>query len=531
MRFSVHAEEVAALAAAPGTQKEGSSELCALVVFEGELESEKKGGEAESGSRAAFAAIDGALGGVLKRTVEEEQFTGKKNQSLSFHTHGRIGASRVLLIGAGKARDFQPSDVRIWVARIAKAASNNRVKAVRLVLPRLSGTEAGALSERVGQFVAEGALKATYQFDKYLSGERKKPTSIEEVTIVIEPTSGLDVGAVQRGLKRGEVVARWVIYARDLTNEGASELPPRKLAERAGHIAAEHGLEIEVLGPKECGELGMGLYLSVARGSDEEPRFIHVTYKPKNQAPRRRVALVGKSVTFDSGGLSIKTNEGMLDMKMDMGGGAAVLSAMGALAELNCPDEVHALLPACENMPSGKAYKLGDLMRSMAGKTVELNNADAEGRLTLADAITFALQKVKPDELIDMATLTGASMIALGPHTASVLSNRSEFAGRFLQAAQGAGEDMWQLPLNDRLFELLKSDLADMKNTGERYGGTITASLFLREFVGEVPWVHVDLAGPVHATKEWHHHVKGATGFGVATLVEYLVPHDAKAQA
>jgi leucyl aminopeptidase len=496
-----------------------------VVLFEGELE-----------NSAALAALDGAdaaLGGILRRAAEEEQFTGKKGQSLSLHTHGKIGANRVLLLGVGKAKDFQAPDVRHWMARITKAAAQSRSKSVAVVPPRLPNATP-ELAERIGQLLVEGALLSTYQFDRYLAGERKKPTPIEAVTIVVGggvEGSGLDAAALRRGLARGEVVARWVMVARDLTNEGASELPPRKLAERASQIASERGMEIEVLGPHECAELGMGLYLSVARGSEEEPRFIHLTYKPWDAAPRRRIALVGKSVTFDAGGLSLKTNEGMLDMKMDMGGGAAVLAAIGALAELGCPDEVHAILPACENMPSGRAYKLGDLMRSMAGKTVELNNADAEGRLTLADAITFALQKIKPDELLDFATLTGASMVALGPYTASVLSNRGELAGRFLQAAQQAGEDMWQLPLNERLFDMLKSDFADMKNTGERYGSTITASLFLREFVGDTPWLHVDLAGPVHATKEWGHHVKGATGFGVASIVEYLVPRGVESKA
>ncbi|MFO0577342.1 MAG: leucyl aminopeptidase [Polyangia bacterium] len=518
MRFSVHAEEVAGLGTTLHT------DLCAVILFEGEV-----GGSGDGGGSAALAALDGALGGILKRAAEEEQFTGKKGQSLSLHTHGKIGAGRVLLLGVGKAKDFQAPDVRHWMARVAKAAAQSRSKSVAVVPPRIAGTNP-ELAERLGQLFVEGVLLSTYQFDRYLAGERKKPTPIEAVTLAVSG-SGLDAAAVQRGLTRGEVVARWVMVARDLTNEGASELPPRKLAERASQIASERGMEIEVLGPRECTELGMGLYLSVARGSDEEPRFIHLTYKPRDAAPRRRIALVGKSVTFDAGGLSLKTNEGMLDMKMDMGGGAAVLGAIGALAELGCPDEVHAILPACENMPSGRAYKLGDLMRSMAGKTVELNNADAEGRLTLADAITFALQKIKPDELLDFATLTGASMVALGPYTASVLSNRGELAGRFLQAAQQAGEDMWQLPLNDRLFDMLKSDFADMKNTGERYGGTITASLFLREFVGDTPWLHVDLAGPVHATKEWGHHVKGATGFGVASIVEYLVPRGAESKA
>jgi len=222
--------------------------------------------------------------------------------------------------------------------------------------------------------------------------------------------------------------------------------------------------------------------------------------------------------------LGFEPADGMLDMKMDMGGGATVLGSILALSRLACPDEVHVICAATENMPSGRAYKLGDVLRSLSGKTVEITNTDAEGRLTLADAITYAQSRIKPDEILDFATLTGACTVALGPHIAGLMSNNQEVAQRLLGACRDAGEEMWQLPLPDRMLEMLKSEIADLKNWGERAGGCITAGLFVREFVGDTPWVHVDMAGPVQATKEWGHQSKGATGFGVATIVEYLVP-------
>jgi leucyl aminopeptidase len=276
---------------------------------------------------------------------------------------------------------------------------------------------------------------------------------------------------------------------------------------------------VEVLDRTACANLGMGLFLAVAQGSTQEPRFIHLSWRPP--LARRRVVLVGKGVTFDSGGLSIKTNEGMLDMKTDMAGAAAVLAAVVAAGEEKIPVEVHALAACTENMPSGSAYKLGDVLRSFDGKTVEINNTDAEGRLTLADALTFGL-RLKPDAILDFATLTGACIVALGPHTAGVMGNDEPLASTFLAAAEHAGEEMWRLPLPPRLAEQLKSDIADLRNTGERWGGALTAGLFLKEFVGNVAWIHVDIAGPSSASKDQGHIGKGGTGFGVLSILNYL---------
>jgi leucyl aminopeptidase len=321
---------------------------------------------------------------------------------------------------------------------------------------------------------------------------------------------------------RARSTSRAVARARDLVNEPAGVMTPTRLAETVAEWRTSittPELTIEVLDRDACAALGMGLFLAVAQGSPEEPRFIHVAWKPR--AANRRVVLVGKGVTFDSGGLSLKTSEGMLDMKTDMAGAAAVLAAALAAAEEGLPIELHALAACTENMPSGTSYKLGDVLRSLDGKTVEINNTDAEGRLTLADALSFGL-RFQPDAVLDFATLTGACVVALGPHLAGLMSNNEALAADVLAAADRAGEEMWRLPLPSRLLEQLKSEIADLKNTGERWGGALTAGLFLKEFVGDVPWVHVDIAGPSSSTKEQGFQTKGGTGFAVASILEYL---------
>jgi leucyl aminopeptidase len=461
-----------------------------------------------------FTSLDRRLDGLLGRLADEEQFKGKKGQTLQVHTHGKVGPQRVLLCGAGSRSDFQVADLRHLAARGARAARSMGAKTIAFIVP--SGVE----DERAVALSAEGTLLGRYKFDRYLSAEdAKRPETLE--TIHIGGGGELSREAATRAFARAEVVAAAVMRARDFINEPAAEMTPRRMAEEAQRIASAHGLEVKVFGPKECREMGMGMFLAVAQGSQEEPRFIHLTYKPKTKATKR-ICLIGKGVTFDSGGLSLKPSNAMEDMKVDMSGAAAVISAIGAAAQLGVPYEVHALAACTENMPSGNSYKLGDVLKSMAGKTVEINNTDAEGRLTLGDAITYATTKLEPDEIFDFATLTGACMIALGPHTAGVMTNDPKLCERWLGAAKAAGEDMWHLPLPERLKDQLKSEIADMKNTGERYGGALTAGIFLREFVGKTPWVHVDIAGPATSDKEWGAYAKGGVGFAVATIVEYL---------
>jgi leucyl aminopeptidase len=470
-------------------------DLLAVVCGEGELDS------------GLPKRLDAKLGGLLARAAADERFRGKAGQTLSLHLAG-TEARRLLLIGAGPlARD---------PARALRIAAGAAVRAAAL-----AGAARMAFAWSVGdglpvlEAAAEGALLGSYRFDRYLTGERAQPSALAKVSL--HPPVPVDGGPA--AIARAQVTARAVSRARDLVNEPAGYLTPTRIASAAEAWASAAGLGFEALGRAQCAALGMGLFLAVAQGSDEEPRFIHLSWKPANA--RRRIVLVGKGVTFDSGGLSLKTNEGMLDMKTDMAGAAAVLAAAAAAAEEQLPVEIHALAACTENMPSGRSYKLGDVLRSMDGKTVEINNTDAEGRLTLADAITFGL-RLNPDALLDFATLTGACMVALGPHTAGVMSNDEALASEFLAAGEAAGEDSWRLPLPPRLAEQLKSDIADLRNTGERRGGALTAGLFLKEFVGSVPWVHVDIAGPSSASKDHGHVTKGGTGFAASSILKYL---------
>lgn len=463
---------------------------------------------------ALLGALDTALSGYLRIAIRDERFKAKPGQTLSLTALGRLPAQRVALFGLGKRAAITLPVLRGFAARATRLANSVGAKKLALLPPLgfLGGAETESLPERL----TEGVYLGAYRFDKYLCEEKRQPQSLSEVSLLLgtEPSATSDAA-----IRRAATLAAAICAARDLINEPPAEMTPSRMAKAAEALAKKRGLDCVILGPEACRERNMGLFLAVAQGSTEEPRFIHLTWKPPNA--KKRIALVGKGVTFDSGGLSLKPSDSMLDMKTDMSGAAAVLSAMDAIAAENLPLEVHAIAACTENMPSGKAYKLGDVIRSKAGKTIEINNTDAEGRLTLADALCYALE-LKPDAVFDFATLTGACMVALGPHTAGVMSNDENLAKAWLAAAESAGESMWRLPLPERLMEQLKSDVADFKNTGERWGGALTAGLFLKEFVGDTPWVHVDIAGPSSASKEFGETPKGGTGFPVATILEYL---------
>lgn len=462
----------------------------------------------------SFAALDRALRGFLRQSLLDERFRGKSGQSVIVSTNGALPARRIAALGGGPRARFVPADAQHLGAKLARLSTSVGARTLAVALaPGLTVTDEPAWLEAL----VRGATLGLYRFDKYLGEDKREPLTLE--TVRLQTSDHLAPDAAARAVARGARVAAAIAQARDLVNEPAAVLTPTHLAERVADRAAAAGLQATTLGLEDCRARGMGLFLAVSQGSAEPPQFIHLAWRPPN--PVARVVLVGKGVTFDSGGLSLKTNDGMMGMKADMAGAAAVLSAMTVVAEENLPVEVHALAACTENMPSGTAYKLGDVIRSMAGKTVEINNTDAEGRLTLADALTYGLT-LHPDAILDFATLTGACIVALGPHTAGVMSNNEELAGRWLGAARAAGEEMWRLPLPPRLMDQLKSDIADMRNTGDRAGGALTAGHFLKEFVGKTPWVHVDLAGPSTADKEWGIFGKGGTGFGVASIVEYL---------
>ena len=489
MEFSVHAAPLAEL----------DIPLLAVPVFD------------DDGARGSlFEAIDAAKATVIGRIVSEEGFKGESGKTLLVHTPGTGGAQRVLLVGAGKASEYGPSKVRALAGQAVAQANERKLDAVAYAVP---ASLEGPLAARFG---TEGAILGAYRYDKYRTKDVEPPTC-ERVVLAMAAAS--DLGAA---ITRAEAATRGVVLARDLVNGPAVEVTPARLAEVAEEIAAEDGLDVRILDKAEIARRGMNLLLAVAAGSDQEPCLIHLTYRPAGAtAQTPSIALVGKGVTFDAGGYNLKTTGNIEDMKCDMAGAAAVLGAMRAVSALAPQMVVHGVVPAAENLVNGSAYKAGDIYRSMNGKTVEIMNTDAEGRLLLADALAYAVE-LRADRIVDLATLTGACVVALGPYTTGIWSNDEAFAGRIKVAADAVDEDMWIMPLTKRLKNMLKTPNADMKNVGERWGGAITAALFLEEFIGETIWAHLDIAGPAFADKPEGIISKGGTGVGVLTLLELV---------
>jgi leucyl aminopeptidase len=470
-----------------------------------------------------FKSVDSALGGVLADVAKSESFDGKTGQSIVVHTHGRIPAKRVLVVGCGVKNEFTNPHVRDIAATIAQTANKVGATTSGFLLPAVGGSREPWLI----QFAAEGVHLGTYKFSRYFTSEdHKRPMSLKNFGIFADgkgkKPAAAQLRAFAAAIARGSQIAQAVNHARDLINEPAAIITPSALAADAQAIAKKHKdtVSVTVLDAKKCEDLRMGMFLAVGRGSEQEPRFIHMTYKPAKK-PKKKICFIGKGITFDSGGYSLKSSQAMEDMKVDMSGAAAVISAIDAIATLGSDHEVHVVAACCENLVSGRAYKLGDVLVSMDGTTVEINNTDAEGRLTLGDAITYARTKIQPDELFDFATLTGACIVALGPYTAGVMSDHDNLVRGWMAVAERTGEEMWRLPLTSRLREQLKSSVADLRNTGDRFGGAITAGLFLKTFAKDTPWVHVDIAGPASLTTTRPSQPKGGTGFAVSTIVEY----------
>jgi len=440
------------------------------------------------------------------------ELTGKVFECTLLRSPAGLAASRLLVVGAGKRDKFSPSHLRHLVGT---AVRHLRSRGVRELAWVLGPTEPGAVAT-----ITEGAVVADYDPDVYRT-ERNDDKRIATFLLVAggEALSAEAADALERGRVLGEAEN----FTRELVNEPANRLTPTRLAERAREMAARFNLKCEVLGPQEIQELKMGAFWAVAQGSPQEPaQLIVVHYSPENAPEQPLIGLIGKGITFDSGGISIKPSENMHEMKTDMAGGATMLGVMQAIAQLKPHVRVAALIPATENMPSGNAYKPGDVITSMSGKTVEILNTDAEGRLVLADALTYAKQ-LGCTVLIDAATLTGAVMVALGNLTTGVFGWNKEWVGRVLAAANAAGEKMWQMPVDDDYRELYKSVIADLANTGGRYGGAITGAMFIGEFAGDTPWVHLDIAGTRWANDEKPYRAKGPTGHGVRTLVQLLM--------
>jgi leucyl aminopeptidase len=461
--------------------------------------------------------VDAALGGFLGLALRDQRFEGRTAEIADIHTGGRLALKRVLVVGLGPRRECTAEVVRRAAAAAARRARD--LGAASIAVSTLAAGAPGLGLTARAQATGEGAVLGLYRFDRYKE-KRNGDRGVTALTLLV--SSARDRAAAREGLSRAELAAEAACFARDLINEPANSVTATALAETARTLARESGLRIRVFDLAACERLGMGAFLGVNRGSVEPPRFIHLTYAPRGRV-RRRIALVGKGITFDSGGLDLKTAEGMATMKGDMSGAAAVLGVLKVLPRLRPPVEVHGLIAATDNMPSGSATKPGDVLRAMNGKTIEVNNTDAEGRLTLADAIAYARQTVKPDEIVDIATLTGAAAIALGSLCAGAMANDAALQARVLAAGARAGERLWPLPLIDEYRDGLRSEVADLRNTGPRPGGAITAGLFIREFAGSTPWVHLDIAGTAFTDKDLPYAPKGGVGFGVRTLLEYVL--------
>ncbi|MDE0031125.1 MAG: leucyl aminopeptidase [Deltaproteobacteria bacterium] len=455
--------------------------------------------------------LDRGLHGRLGALVKKSGFKAKSGGSLLVATHGAMPAGHLLLVGVGKHEDERLHDWRVAGAVTAREAARLWADEATFMLPRDQQVDA------VVSAVAEGALLNGYRFTKYRSNGN---SGAALRTLVLGRTAGTRSAALARAVKRARLAASAVALARDLVNEPPSTATAAYLAEQALASCQGQGLEVEVWGKRKIQQMKLAGLLAVNQGSREEPRFIHMRYRPKGPA-RKKLALIGKGITFDSGGLSLKPARSMETMKLDMAGGAAVIGVMSVLPELAPEAEVLGLVPATDNLPDGGAQKPGDIIRYRSGKTVEVMNTDAEGRLILADALTLAAAE-KPDCMINLATLTGACIVALGNELAGLFSNDDELADRLMACGRDAGEGLWRLPLAAEYREDIKSSVADIKNVGGGSAGAITAALFLQEFVGEVPWAHLDIAGPAFASKEHLTHPKGGTGFGVRTLLNLL---------
>jgi len=459
----------------------------------------------------AIRALDRRLKGQLRQRIEKGKFIGAEGSTLLYAAAGLVPAAQILLVGLGGEAEVVNDTWRKAAARARKEAA--AVGATELAIYLAPGKD---LDSTVSAAV-EGVLLASYQFNKYRSNA-KAPTELKGLTFFAPRLKRSS--ALQQAADRAQTIAAAVFLARDLINEPPSVTTARFLGEQAELHCRGRGLSVEVWGMRKIEAMKLAGLLAVNRGSHEEPRFIAIHYKPSGKA-KKKVALIGKGITFDSGGLSLKPAKSMETMKLDMSGGAAVIATMSCLPKLGLDVEVTGYIPATDNLPGHNAQKPGDVIRYLNGKTIEVLNTDAEGRLILADALALAARQ-KPDYMINLATLTGACMVALGSQVAGIFSNRQALAEDLIRCGQETGEKLWQLPLVKEYKEQIKSGVADMKNIGGAHGGAITAALILQEFVDNVPWAHLDIAGPAFSESDGSLCPKGGTGFGVRTLLKFL---------
>jgi leucyl aminopeptidase len=441
----------------------------------------------------------------VKEFYDSGEFSGKASEIVVLHHPSGLKAKRLVLAGAGKAEKFTAAELRKLTGVVVRALKAKGIHGVTLAL------DEPFRSDDFAAAAVEGAVLADLENDRYKTDPKKNEKYVDSFAVV--------GGGTQAAVDRGRILAEAQNFTRELANEPANVLTPMALADRAKAMAAEYGLECEILDQDRMRQLGMGALLGVAQGSAEPPALIVVRYKPAG-APKTQdhLGLIGKGVTFDTGGISIKPSDGMEKMRYDMAGGAAVLGAMRAIAQLKPAIPVTALVPTIENMPGSKAQRPGDIVKSLSGKTVEVLNTDAEGRLILIDALTYA-KRLGCTHLVDAATLTGAIVVALGSVNIGAFTNDEAFLQKLLAASKAEGEKTWQMPMDEEYKELLKSTFADLHNIGGRSGGSITAAWFIRDFVDDTPWVHLDIAGTAWLDDAKPYMAKGATGVGLRTFV------------
>ena len=461
-----------------------------------------------------ISELDRVAGGVVGALGRSGDFTGRLwSQSLLYNT-GNSGPRRILLLGVGRPEQLDFERVRQAAARAVKRGGELGVKEMALLFPSRTTLDARGLA----QSLTEGAALGDYKFDRYLTAREAGPRGVQTLTLVA--VQDTDRAAVQAGIDRGLVLGEVVCNVRDMVNAPGNELTPTEMAHRATTSAKQFGYRAEVLEKREMQKLGMGGLLAVAQGSDQPPKFIVLEYDgaPAKAAP---YLFVGKGLTFDAGGICLKPATKMDEMKGDMAGGAAVLGLMEAVARLRLPVRIVGLVPATENLLGASAYRPGDILRMLSGKTVLVDNTDAEGRIILADALAYG-QRYKPRAIVDLATLTGAVLVALGQTATAVVSNDRPLTQRLIESGERTFERLWELPMWEEFEELIKSPIADIKNTGGKNGGTITAAAFLKQFVGTTPWAHLDIAGTSYLDKPEGYRPQGGTGVGVRLLVDFL---------
>jgi len=458
------------------------------------------------------------LSGVILQEIKSEDYRGKLGELLSVRVSGKTLAPKIYVLGLGKKKDFNSSELRNAFSALVR---NTKGKVSSITFSLLNLKEANFDLGFQSQVIVEGMLLGEYQFLKY-KAEEKKEKKLESV--IFAKCSKNVQAKIKEGIRKGEIFSKATKLARDLVNEPSAVVNPDFLANLALEIAKKNkDIVCNVYGKEQIKKMGMGAFLGVAQAAETEPKFIHLEYKPEKITNKNKIALVGKGITFDTGGISLKGDEHMVDMKMDMAGAAVVLSVFSVISEVKPKASVMGIIAATPNMISAKSTVPGDVVRASSGKTIEILNTDAEGRVTLADSLSYSVKK-GATQIIDLATLTGAALIALGLDISALFTNNRELGEKVKKAAAEAGEKVWELPLEKTYKDMNKSEVADIANIpSSRYGGTITAALFLEEFVDGKPWVHLDIAGPAFAEKKYVLGPKGGTGFGVRTLLNFLL--------